>query len=143
MSQSPQQSDGPGQRVLVLAEDGGHHVEFSRRARTWLDAFASDSNLTVDYLAETDAIHDAFLDRYGLVLQLDYPPFGWTPTAAAAFERYVDEGRGGWVGLHHASLLGEFDGFPMWQWFSNLLGGIRYRSYISSFASGIVRVEDA
>ena len=36
---------------------------------------------------------------------LNYPPFGGT-TAQAAFEKYLGEGKGGWVGLHHASLYG-------------------------------------
>jgi hypothetical protein len=59
----------------------------------------------------------------------------------AAFERYIDEGRGGWIGFHHATLLGEFDGYPMWPWFSNFMGGIRFTKYIPSFATGTVSVE--
>ncbi len=59
----------------------------------------------------------------------------------AAFERYISEGRGGWIGFQHASLLGEFDGFPMWQWFSEFMGGIRYINYIPGFATATVHVE--
>jgi type 1 glutamine amidotransferase len=45
--------------------------------------------------------------------------------------------------MHHASLLGEFDGYPMWQWFSRFMGGIRWKNYIAGFAAGTVHVEDA
>jgi type 1 glutamine amidotransferase len=60
----------------------------------------------------------------------------------AAFEKFITEGRIGWVGFHHASLLGEFDGYPMWGWFSQFLGGIRWKAYIPTFAAATVNVED-
>src|SRR3569833_1266653 len=96
-------------RILSLHENGGHHVQFSSRAKVWLDDFAARHDLTVDYRTDTAGIDQGVLDGYALVLQLDFPPYGWAPEAASAFERYIDEGRGAWVGLHHASLLGEFD----------------------------------
>ena len=65
-----------------------------------------------------------------------------TPTAMAAFQRYIEEGRGGWIGFHHATLLGEFDGYPMWTWFHDFMGGIRWKDYIARFATATVRVED-
>lgn len=133
----------PGFRVLALHESGGHHVAFSRRARIWLDALAEAEGFVVDYVQDTASLTDAFLNRYRLFLQLDYPPYAWTGEAAAAFERYISEGKGGWVGFHHASLLGEFDGYPMWRWFSRFLGGIRYENYIATLARGTVTVEDA
>ena len=66
----------------------------------------------------------------------------WTDLAKAAFIKYLEEGRGGWVGLHHASLLGEFDGYPMWEWYSQFMGGIRWKNYIAARATATVRVED-
>ncbi len=55
----------------------------------------------------------------------------------------MEQGRGGgWVGFHHASLLGEFDGYAMWPWFSNFMGGIRFKNYIAELVSGTVKVED-
>ncbi len=132
----------PNFNALVLHESSGHHVEFSQRAKTWLDAFAVDTGYVFDYITRPDGIDYSVLDGYGLVIQLDYPPYGWGEQAEHAFERYIEEGRGGWIGLHHASLLGEFDGYAMWQWFSAFLGGIRYSDYIASFARGLVNVED-
>jgi uncharacterized protein len=59
-----------------------------------------------------------------------------------ALERYIEEGRGGWIGFHHATLLGYFDGFDLWGWYSNFMGGIQYTNYIASFVSGTVHVDD-
>ena len=132
----------PKFRVLVLHESGGHHVAFSQRARVWLDALADASGFVVDYHQNTDAINETFLAQYQLVFQLDFPPYGWTEAATSAFESYIGEGKGGWIGLHHASLLGEFDGYPMWNWFSRFLGDIRYSNYIATLATGTVIVED-
>ena len=132
----------PRFRVLALYENGGHHAEYSARARVWLAKLAADSNIAVDYLTHTDSISDGMLARYQLILQLDYVPYGWKPAAMAAFQRYIEEGRGGWVGMHHASLLGEFDGFPMWPWFHDFMGDIRWKDYIARFARGTVQVED-
>ena len=132
----------PRYRVLVLYENGGHHIEYSRRARIWLDQLAADSNFNIDYLTRPDSITDDFLSHYHLIIQLDYPPYGWKPAAMSAFQRYIEEGRGGWIGFHHASLLGEFDGFPMWSWFYDFMGGIRWKDYIARFADATVRVED-
>jgi len=77
-----------------------------------------------------------------VVLQLDFVPYGWKPEAKTAFKAYIEEGQGGWVGLHHATLLGDFDGQPMWPWFSEFMGKIKYQNYIPTFVSGTVRVED-
>ena len=73
---------------------------------------------------------------------MDFVPYGWKPEAKAAFKAYIEEGQGGWVGLHHATLLGNFDGQPMWPWFSEFMGKIKYQNYIPTFVSGTVRVED-
>jgi type 1 glutamine amidotransferase len=137
----------PGQgtpkfRVVALAESGGIHQPFVDAAKLWLNKLASENNFAVDYIQNTDKIDAAFLSQYQLFIQLNYPPYNWTPTAQAAFIKYIEEGRGGWIGFHHATLLGEFDGFKMWPWFSNFMGGIRFTNYIPTFADGMVTVED-
>ena len=136
------QSPQPRFRVIAIAEPGGLHAPFVDAAKIWLDKLAAENNFTVDYIQNTDKIDDAFLARYQLFIQLNYPPYNWTSTAAAAFEKYIDQGKGGWIGFHHATLLGEFDGFKMWPWFSDFMGGIRFTSYIPTFADGTVTVED-
>jgi len=118
-------------KVLVLSENGGNHVKYSERAKVWLNQLAVDSNFTIDYIHNTEQINTQFLKQYRLFIQLDYPPYAWTPTAADAFEKYVMQKRGaGWVGFHHATLLGEFDGYPLWKWFSNFMGGITFKNYM-------------
>jgi uncharacterized protein len=59
-----------------------------------------------------------------------------------AFIKYIEEGTGGWIGFHHAPLLGEFDGFAMWSWFRRFMGGVRFKNYIATFVTGSVTVED-
>ncbi len=132
----------PKFRIIALYENGGHHVLYSKAAVVWLDKLAKDSSFLVDYIQSTESINDTFLSKYQLFIQLDYPPYAWTETAVASFQRYITEGRGGWIGFHHASLLGEFDGYKMWQWFSVFVGDIIYKNYISTFASATVHVED-
>ena len=132
----------PRFRVLVLYENGGHNIAYSQRARIWLDQLAANEDFDIDYIQNTDILDDTLLSRYALFIQLDYPPYGWKEHAAAAFERYISEGKGGWIGFHHASLLGEFDGYPMWQWYSQFLGDITYQNYIPTFVQGTVHVEE-
>ena len=122
------QTKTPRFKVLALYENGGHHIEYSKVARVWLDKLAADSNFTIDYIQNTDSVDDKYLTKYQLFIQLDYPPYGWKDKAVTAFQNYVTEGKGGWIGFHHATLLGEFDGTQMWDWFHNFMGGIRYKN---------------
>lgn len=136
------QSSSAKFRAVALAEAGGIHKPFVDAAKVWLQKEASAEHFEVDYIQNTDPIDDAFLSRYQLFIQLNYPPYGWTPKAVSAFTKYIEEGRGGWIGFHHATLLGEFDGYPMWPWFSQFMGGIRFTDYIPKFATATVDVED-
>jgi type 1 glutamine amidotransferase len=129
-------------RVLAIAENGGNHILYSKAARVWLNQLAKDSTFTIDYIQKTDSIDGSFLSRYQLFIQLDFPPYMWSKKSMEAFEKYIEEGRGGWIGFHHATLLGEFDGYTMWNWFSDFMGGIRWKNYIASFAAANVQVED-
>jgi type 1 glutamine amidotransferase len=136
------QTKTPRFKVIALYENGGHHIEYSKAAVVWLNKLAADSNFSIDYIQNTDKIDEAFLANYQLFIQLDYPPYGWKDKAVTAFQNYIEQGKGGWIGFHHASLLGEFDGYPMWQWFSAFLGQIRYKDYIATFVKATVNVED-
>jgi type 1 glutamine amidotransferase len=132
----------PRFRVVAIAEPGGIHLPFVVAAKGWLNQLAAENHFAVDYIEDTERINDEFLSRYRLFIQLNYPPYRWTPTAQASFIKYIEEGRGGWIGFHHAGLLGEFDGYQMWPWFSQFMGSIRYTNYISTFVDGTVTVED-
>ncbi len=136
------QTNTPRFRVVAIAEHGGIHQPFVDAAKIWLGKLASENNFTVDYIEDTEKIDDAFLAKYNLFIQLNYPPYNWTDTAKAAFIKYIEQGKGGWIGFHHATLLGEFDGFQMWPWFHEFMGGVRFKNYIATFATGTVTVED-
>src|SRR5258708_7581047 len=128
------ESAAPKFKVIALAEAGGIHRPFVDAAKVWLDKQAADNDFSVDYIQDTDKVDDAFLSHYQLFIQLNYPPYGWTPAAVAAFTKYIEEGRGGWIGFHHATLLGEFDGYGIWPWFSKFIGGFRFHASIPKFA---------
>ena len=131
----------PKFHVLALAEGNSIHRPFVEAAKPWLAAESARDHFSIDYISDTQKIDEDFLSHYQLFLQLDYPPYMWTAKSALAFQKYIEEGRGGWIGFHHASLLGEFDNYPMWRWFSDFLGGIRYENYIATFVTAKVHVE--
>ena len=146
------QAPAPRFNVLVIAElrdpnnpDGDEiHRPYVEAAKSWLDRLAADSNFTVSYLESPNTITDSMLSTVDVIWQMNYTPFRWNAAAKAALERYLDGGRGAWLGQHHASLYGPAVTRETWRWyFDNLIGGINYRNYVSKFASGIVRVEDA
>ncbi|MDL2255496.1 ThuA domain-containing protein [Parabacteroides sp. OttesenSCG-928-G06] len=129
-------------RVLVLTERGGQHGGFTDAGLKWLDRQSKLSGFAYMEINNTASVDDAFLAQFHLIIQLDYPPYSWTKEAEKAFTRYIDEGLGGWIGFHHATLLGEFDGYPMWQWYSDFMGGVRFKNYIAGLAEGCVQIED-
>jgi type 1 glutamine amidotransferase len=109
----------------------------------WLRDTAGREGFTVDYIRTTDPIDEAYLAAHDLFIQVNYPPYRWTPVAEAAFKKAMEQGTIGWVGFHHASLLGKFDGFEMSPFFHQFMGRIVFKSYIRDFATGVVHVEDA
>jgi type 1 glutamine amidotransferase len=146
------QAPAPRFNVLVIAElldprsaDRDEiHRPYVEAAKTWLAKLAADSNFTVSYLESPNTITDTMLAKVDVIWQMNYTPFRWNPTAKAALEKYLDGGKGGWLGDHHASLYGPAVTNETWPWFfNNLIGGINYKNYVSKFASGTVRVEDA
>jgi type 1 glutamine amidotransferase len=132
----------PAFKALVLTERGGQHEGFVIAALDWLNKLAAEKNFEITVINHANDINEKMLSQFKVVIQLNYPPYTWNDTAKSAFVKYIDEGRGGWVGFHHATLLGEFDGYQMWNWFSDFMGGIRFESYIAATASGKVNVED-
>ncbi|WP_461131193.1 ThuA domain-containing protein [Spirosoma aerophilum] len=131
----------PRFRVVAMTESGGIHAPFVAAAKAWLAKEAAQNNFTVDYIENAEPITDQFLSHYQLFIQLNYPPYMWSDRAKAAFQKYITEGKGGWIGFHHATLLGEFDGYALWPWFSDFMGGIRYKNYIPGFAKATVHIE--
>jgi type 1 glutamine amidotransferase len=142
---------GPRFNVLAIGHlvdaDGTQdiHAPFVRAATTWLTNLAAQKNFTFTSVVDPNSITDDFLAPYNLILQLNYTPFDWNATAEAAFEKYLTEGRGGWVGLHHAALYGpevQPSSEAPWTWFYNFIGQINFIDYIATFAAAEVYVEE-
>ena len=129
-------------KVLVLTERGGQHGGFTDAGLRWLAAEGAKGNFSITEINNARNVTEAYLSQFSLVIQLDFPPYTWPKEAEDAFVKYIEEGRGGWIGFHHATLLGEFDGYPMWQWFSDFMGGVRFKNYIAPLADGTLIVED-
>lgn len=129
-------------KVLVLTERGGQHGGFTDAGLRWLAAEGAKGNFSITEINNARNITEAYLSQFSLVIQLDFPPYTWPKEAEDAFVKYIEEGRGGWIGFHHATLLGKFDGYPMWQWFSDFMGGVRFKNYIAPLANGTLIVED-
>ncbi len=129
-------------KVLVLTERGGQHGGFTDAGLRWLAAEGVKGNFSITEINNARNVTEAYLSQFSLVIQLDFPPYTWPKEAEDAFVKYIEEGRGGWIGFHHATLLGEFDGYPMWQWFSDFMGGVRFKNYIAPLADGTLIVED-
>lgn len=131
-----------GKHVLVLTEGAGQHKPMSDAALKWLidESQVLDFSLQVMNTPNWLKSIDDF-NRFDLIIQLDYPPYAWNDDTAAAFMTYMQQGHGAWIGFHHSTLLGEFDGYGMWEWFSSFMGGIRYDNYIAPLADGKVTVE--
>lgn len=128
--------------ILILTERGGQHESFTAAALHWLETEKKNLDISFTEINNTKPVTEEYLGQSQLILQLDYPPYSWTKEAETAFVNYIDKGLGGWIGFHHATLLGEFDGYPMWNWFSEFMGNIRFQNYIAQLADGTVRVED-
>ena len=128
-------------KAIVLAERGEIHESFVVAGIKWLDDYSTHHNFEYILINDPDTVTKEFLAQYNLFIQLNYTPYRWSDESKAAFEDYIDHGKGAWIGFHHASLLGVFDGYPMWNWFSDFLGGIQWKNYISKKVDGTVHIE--
>ena len=128
-------------KALVLTERGGQHEGFVSAALDWMKDFSEENNFSIVEINGTRQIDSLYLSQFKVFIQLDYPPYNWTDTAKEVLVQAIYDCTIGWVGFHHATLLGDFDGYPMWEWFSDFMGGIRFRDYIAGTASGEVTVE--
>lgn len=129
-------------KVLVLAERGGLHEGFTAAGLKWLEQQQKRFYMELTVLNSAEEIPEGELRKYHLILQLNHPPYAWSEAAQKDMQEYIDRGIGGYIGFHHATLLGEFDGYKMWDWFSDFMGRIRFKNYIAEKSDGTVQVED-
>ncbi|MDB5105414.1 MAG: hypothetical protein JWP91_3103 [Fibrobacteres bacterium] len=143
------QAPAPRFRMIVIGElkddkgDDEIHKPYVEAGTLWLNQLAKDSGFAVTYLTSPNTMTDSMLAGIDLIWQMNYTPYRWTAPAKAAFEKYMNAAKGGWVGDHHASLYGPVLTTDTWPFFAKLIGEVNYKNYISKFASGNVRVEAA
>jgi type 1 glutamine amidotransferase len=129
-------------RIIALAEAGHSlHQGFADAALAFLEKTGAQEGFAVDYIRTTDPINEDYLAQHKLFVQLNFPPYHWTPVAEVAFRKAMEQGTIGYIGFHHATLLGKFDGFEMSPFFHEFMGGIKFKSYIPDFATGTVHAE--
>jgi len=128
--------------ALVLTEKGGIQEGFVLAALDWLKEFSSQSNFDFTIIYQADSRSDNYLSHCKVFIQLNYPTYRWSDISKASFTRYIEEGRGGWVGFHHAPLPGGFGGYSMWEWYSKFMGRIRQKVCIVPRTPGTLIVED-
>ncbi len=132
----------PARRVLVIAEEGTPHQGFVDAARQWFKNNEQRLNMQSTFVVDLRTAQLDDLSSYHLILQLNYPPYAWGKYDKQ-FVEYIDKGKGSYIGFHHASLLGDiFGAGEMWQWFSDFMGGIRWKNYIAPTADGTICIED-
>lgn len=128
--------------VLVLYEGSGYHKAMADAVIPWLESQGEANGFQVKTIRGMRNASADFLDGYDVFMQLDYPPYAWSEESKKAFEKYMKDGRGGYIRFHHATFMGEFDGFGMWDWFSDFMGDNRFDNYLESRTEGKVLPED-
>lgn len=113
----------PIKKAPVLTDRGGRHEGFVVVAPQWLDSVTFVQGFELTPINRPDRLTETYLADYDVFVRLDLPPYTWPKATETAFQQYIENGVGGWIGVHHATLLGEFDGYPLWQWFSDFRGG--------------------
>jgi uncharacterized protein len=134
----------PRFRVLVVREHDPNHAVTADTGVAWTKRLAADSNFVVDVVANVDSLSDAFLAKYQLFFQLNWPPFRWTVAQENAFIKFIEAGNG-WIGFHTCGLTGSAvleAGTHDWLWYkNNFFGGAAFVSH-PAFQSASVIVED-
>ena len=131
-------------RVIALAEPGQTiHQPFADAAIRWLRDTAAREGFAVDYIRTTDPIDEAYIAAHDLFIQVNYPPYRWTPVAEAAFRKAMNrepsDGSGSITLLCSANSMASkrpLNSISSW-------AGIVFKSYIPDFATCSVHVEDA
>jgi type 1 glutamine amidotransferase len=130
-------------RVLVLASKDRDHAKMIARAEPLLETLGRENGFSVDLSKDVGVLTDSNLARYQVLVQLQQAPFELSSSQQAAFQRFIDAGKG-WVGIHAAGLTGrQFidSSTAYWQWFEDFFGGVVYSPH-PALQSGTIRVED-
>jgi hypothetical protein len=64
--------------ALVLAERGDQHEAFVVAALEWLKGMEARDHFAMDIVENPNQFNKAFLARYQVLIQLNYPPYRWS-----------------------------------------------------------------
>jgi type 1 glutamine amidotransferase len=140
---SPESTNTPELKVLVLTSYAKDHLKMIAAAMPMLHKMADENHFSIDITDDPYTINDANLAHYQVFVQLQEAPFDMSPEQQAALQRFIEQGHG-WVGIHAAGLTGkEFLGpdSPYWQWFETFMGGVLYSPH-PAYQKGTLIIED-
>jgi type 1 glutamine amidotransferase len=110
-------------KVLVIQGTTSDHTPTSNAAKPVLTKMAADNGFTIDFSSDHSLINDANLAKYQVFLQLNLYPFDLTASERAAFQKFVESGKG-WVGVHASGCANN-----AWPWYSKFMGDITFSGH--------------
>ncbi len=124
-------STGPF-KVFMIASTAPEHTPMSNAAVPVIQALGVANGFTVDSTSDTSLMTDENLSHYQVFVQMQLGSFEMPPTAQAALQKFIEQGKG-WVGVHAAGLTGiqfieDVNGdiigdLKYWPWYTTFIGG--------------------
>ena len=120
---------------------GGLHQSFVDAAKAWLALRRGPAASPSSTLKTPAHRRCVFVSRIPAFIQLNYPALQVEPAGDGGFPEVHWGGPRRVDRFSSRNLLGEFDGYPMWPWFSEFMGGIRFARLHRDVCLGRVTVE--
>lgn len=139
VSAAPLKAQAPF-KVFMIASKAQDHLSCSLGAKPVVEQMGAANGFTVDFTTDTGLITEANLAKYQVFMQMHLAPFEMSIKHRAAFQKFVDGGKG-WVGIHAAGLTGgQFSGSE-WTWYTGFFGGVTYVNH-PALQTGTLVFED-
>ncbi len=116
----------------MIASTAPEHTPMSNAAVPVIQALGVANGFTVDSTSDTSLMTDENLSQYQVFVQMQLGSFEMPPTAQAALQKFIEQGKG-WVGVHAAGLTGiqfieDVNGdiigdLKYWPWYTTFIGG--------------------
>jgi type 1 glutamine amidotransferase len=113
-------------KVLVVNVPDVNHADSGNAGATAIKELAVADRYDVDVCADYGLFTDSYLAPYDAMVWVMAAPLTWTDSTKAAFEKYVESGKG-FIGLHVAGLTG-ISKTP-WPWFDTYLGSVVFKGH--------------
>lgn len=110
-------------KVLMIEGTTADHTPTSDASKPVLMAMAAANNFTIDFSSDHTLINDANLAKYQVFLQMNLYPFDLSPSEQAAFQKFVESGKG-WVGVHASGCANNG-----WPWYAKFLGDVTWMNH--------------